>query len=160
MYHRILVPLDGSKLAECVLPHVEVIAKGCDEPEIIFLRVVQPYFLPASGEQDDGGHTYTKEEHDKIKYENEGKARDYLVRVASLLDLINSRPRSVVLVSDKVAETISEYAEHNNIDYVIVSSHGHSGIAHLWWGNVTERLLHLICVPLTVIRAPGCRPER
>jgi len=42
MYKSVLVPLDGSGLAECVLPHVESIAKGCDVRNIMFLRVVSP----------------------------------------------------------------------------------------------------------------------
>ena len=37
-----MVPLDGSELAECVLPHVEAIAKGCKIKELILLRVVEP----------------------------------------------------------------------------------------------------------------------
>jgi nucleotide-binding universal stress UspA family protein len=43
LYKKILVPLDGSDLAECVLPHVESIAKGCGVKEVIFLRVVEPF---------------------------------------------------------------------------------------------------------------------
>jgi hypothetical protein len=42
MYSKILVPLDGSKLAECVIPHVELIAKGCGAKKIIFFRVWEP----------------------------------------------------------------------------------------------------------------------
>ena len=41
MYQKIMVPLDGSKLAECVLPHVEAIAKGCLVKEVVFVRVVE-----------------------------------------------------------------------------------------------------------------------
>ena len=42
MYKKILVPLDGSKLAECALDHVKTIAAGCNVPEVIILRVVEP----------------------------------------------------------------------------------------------------------------------
>jgi nucleotide-binding universal stress UspA family protein len=41
MYKKILVPLDGSDLAECVLPYVESIAKGCVVEEVVFIRVVE-----------------------------------------------------------------------------------------------------------------------
>src|SRR5512139_2220533 len=41
MYKKILVPLDGSKLAECALPHVEELAKGCDMVEVILLSVTE-----------------------------------------------------------------------------------------------------------------------
>jgi nucleotide-binding universal stress UspA family protein len=42
MYQKILVPLDGSKLAECVLPHVKAIARGCGIREVVIVRVVEP----------------------------------------------------------------------------------------------------------------------
>ncbi len=45
MYERILVPLDGSKLAECVLPHAEAFAKTCQSGTVTFIRVVPPLRL-------------------------------------------------------------------------------------------------------------------
>jgi nucleotide-binding universal stress UspA family protein len=42
LYKKILVPLDGSALAECALEHVKTIAAGCNVPEIVLLRVVEP----------------------------------------------------------------------------------------------------------------------
>jgi nucleotide-binding universal stress UspA family protein len=45
MYQKILVPLDGSELAECVLPHVKAIATGCGIEQVVLLKVVEP--LPA-----------------------------------------------------------------------------------------------------------------
>jgi nucleotide-binding universal stress UspA family protein len=47
MYQKILVPLDGSNLAECVLPHVEALARGCQVKEVVFTRVVEPIYMPA-----------------------------------------------------------------------------------------------------------------
>jgi len=49
MYQKILVPLDGSQLAECVLPHVESIAKGCGTVEVTFIRVAEPSIYPLAG---------------------------------------------------------------------------------------------------------------
>ena len=45
MYKKMLVPLDGSELAECVLPHVTAIATACDIEKVVLLRVVEP--IPA-----------------------------------------------------------------------------------------------------------------
>ena len=42
MYKKIMVPLDGSKLAECVLPHVDGFVTGCQVETIIFVRVIEP----------------------------------------------------------------------------------------------------------------------
>ena len=44
MYKKILVPLDGSDLAECVLPHVDTIAAGCGVENVYYLRVVKPFY--------------------------------------------------------------------------------------------------------------------
>ena len=44
MYKKILVPLDGSELAECALEHVKAIAIGCNVPEVVLLRVVEPTY--------------------------------------------------------------------------------------------------------------------
>jgi nucleotide-binding universal stress UspA family protein len=46
MYEKILVPLDGSELAECALPHVESLAKGRQEAEVILLRVIEVEVYP------------------------------------------------------------------------------------------------------------------
>ena len=48
MYRKILVPLDGSKLAECVLPHVEILAKTSQVQEVVFVRVFEPFRPPPS----------------------------------------------------------------------------------------------------------------
>ena len=42
MYKKILVALDGSKLAECVLPHVQTLVQGCQVRDVVFMRVVEP----------------------------------------------------------------------------------------------------------------------
>src|SRR4030042_4168320 len=44
MYQKVLVPLDGSELAECVLPHLGIIAGGCGLQDVVFLRVVRPFY--------------------------------------------------------------------------------------------------------------------
>ena len=64
MYQTILVPLDGSKLAECVLPHVEMLVRGSQAKRVVFTRVVEPVYLSArrlhyagrSGPEDGGGN--------------------------------------------------------------------------------------------------------
>jgi nucleotide-binding universal stress UspA family protein len=50
MYQKILVPLDGSELAECVLSHVEAIAGGCRIKEVVLTRVVEPFNQPIASE--------------------------------------------------------------------------------------------------------------
>ena len=47
MYKKIMVPLDGSELAECVFPHLETVVKGCHPPaEVIVVQAVEPLSVP------------------------------------------------------------------------------------------------------------------
>ncbi len=48
MYEKILVPLDGSELAECVLPHVESIAGGCGVVSVVLMRAYETYVPSAN----------------------------------------------------------------------------------------------------------------
>ena len=79
MYKKILVPLDGSELAECVLSHVEAITKGPGTQNIIFARVVQPFQLPTSGAE----YTFTEEDAKRIDSESRSAAEDYLKKLVS-----------------------------------------------------------------------------
>ena len=61
MYQKILVPLDGSELAECVLPHIEALGKGFQVENIIFVRVVEPVHLHVASVSY-GGPAFTGED--------------------------------------------------------------------------------------------------
>ena len=51
MYQKILVPLEGSEMAECVLPHVEAIAQGCNAGSVLFVRTAEPVTSLTGGEE-------------------------------------------------------------------------------------------------------------
>ena len=153
MYNNILVPLDGSELAECILPHVETIAKGCGVQNIIFLRIVEPVYMP-------GGYhdaRLSEEEIKKMNSENKAAAKNYLDNLVNRVTYDGVVVKSEVIVG-KAAENITEYATNNSIDLVTIASHGRSGISRWVWGSVAERILRSACVPVLVIRAPGCVP--
>ncbi|MBI2980295.1 MAG: hypothetical protein HYY41_05685, partial [Chloroflexi bacterium] len=50
MYKKILVPLDGSELAECVIPHIETLLKGVASPKVMLVRAVEPISVPKGRE--------------------------------------------------------------------------------------------------------------
>ncbi len=160
MYQKILVPLDGSELAECVFPHVESIVKGCQVPEVVFIRVVEPVSLP-QGTITDGGTIYTEADAAKARESsdamNKADAENYLSDIASRFQYGNARNQTVVLTG-KAAETIADYAEKNDIDLIIIATHGRSGISRWVWGGSADKILRSACVPLLMIRAPGCVP--
>src|SRR3989304_3634440 len=123
MYQKVLVPLDGSDLAECVLPHLETIAGGCGVQEVIFLRVVKPY-TPVSSYMGDGIGAIDTEGiiKDAVK-----AAEDYLKQLTEKQKFPGAQARWEVIKGNE-AETIAEYAEKNKADLIIIATHGRSGV--------------------------------
>ncbi len=160
MYQKIMAPLDGSELAECVLPHVESVAKGCGAPNVIFVRVVEPVQLPV-GTQSDGGGVFTEADAERGRMaedsRRESAAKDYLDQLVSRTKYDGVNLRTDVIVG-KVAESLAEYAEKNGVDLIIIATHGRSGISRWAWGSVADRVLRSSCVPVLMVRAPGCIP--
>jgi nucleotide-binding universal stress UspA family protein len=58
----------------------------------------------------------------------------------------------------KVAESIADYATKNGVDLIIIATHGRSGVSRWVWGSVADRVLRSACVPVLMVRAPGCVP--
>ncbi|MFH1002583.1 MAG: universal stress protein [Chloroflexota bacterium] len=151
MYQHILVPLDGSALAECVLPHMAAIAGGCGVPQVTLLRVVQLKLVR--------GNEYSFSEADLKRIEAAGiaAAREYLGQLVSRLDHKDVKTEVVAYMGD-VADSITDYAKKHNVDLVIIATHGRSGISRWVWGSVADRLLRSCHVPVLMVRAPGCVP--
>ena len=158
MYQRILVPLDGSELAECVLPHVTSIVEGCRVPEVTFIRVIEPIetSVPIRLE----GSTIWQQglilEADvpKIEAELRDAANKYLDRIINQTVLGASKVQSAVIYG-KAAESITEYATENKIDLVIIATHGRSGVSRWIMGSIADRVLRSAKIPIMMIRAPG-----
>ena len=126
MYKKIVVPLDGSELAECVLPHVEAVVKGCESPEVIFLQVIEPPAAPFT-------YRYvSEEERQKFAAEDSAEARRaaaaYLDEVVKSTNYSVSKVHSEVIIG-KPAETIADYATKNEADLVVLATHGRSGVS-------------------------------
>lgn len=152
MYRKILVPLDGSELAECVLPHVEAIGKGCEVREIILVRVVEPLELPTRG-----GLAFSQEELDRMEAERRSEAENYLKHWVGRLNREGLFVRSELL-EGKAAESIAEYAKKTEADLIAIATHGRSGVSRWYWGSVADRILRSACVPVLMVRPPGCIP--
>ena len=150
MYKKILVPLDGSALAECVLPHVESVVKGCRVEEIVLLRVVEPFrrFCDYDG-------CVTQETIDSIDADNKSAAEKYLSELIerARYDGVSVKPE---VVTGTPGEGIAEYATKNSVDLIVIATHGRSGVGRWTWGSVADRVLRSACVPVLMVRAPGC----
>jgi nucleotide-binding universal stress UspA family protein len=160
MYNRIMVPLDGSQLAECVLPHVESLVTSCSTAHVTFIRVVEPVHIPTSPEAE-GSAIYSTWDAQRIRNnvdsENMAAAEEYVTRIAAR----NRYPGTEVearVIMGRPAETLAEYAEQNGIDLIVIATHGLTGVSRWVWGSVADRVLRAACVPVLMVRAPGCIP--
>jgi nucleotide-binding universal stress UspA family protein len=101
-------------------------------------------------------HAYIGESLRKeLKANNEKSARKYLDEVVGRVNLDGVEVETHVF-SGQPAETIAEYATKNDIDLIAIATHGRSGVSRWAWGSVADRVLRSACVPVLIVRAPGC----
>jgi nucleotide-binding universal stress UspA family protein len=153
MYKKVLVPLDGSEMAECVLPHVETIARGCGTEAVVLLRVIEPVVIPSAY----FGTDFSAEELTRLNNEHEAAARKYIDDLAARSRYDGVRVEGKTTMG-RPAEVIADFARDNGVDLIAIATHGRSGVSRWVWGSVAERVLRSACVPVLMIRPPGCLP--
>lgn len=144
---KILVLLDGSGLAESVLPHVEAVAKQHDAGlvEVVLLGVSEPMLLPSYYP---ATLPLNWDDHiTRCKRENEG----YLTKVEKRLSDAGLKVKTEALVG-KPADAIVDYASKNPVNLIIMSTHGRSGIGRWVFGSVAERVLLGVTSPILLVR--------
>ena len=158
MYTHIMVPLDGSELAECVLPHVEGFITACQVKSIVLVRVVEP----APTKFDDTASISATsreilvESIRKIEEKRRSAAFDYLNSVVHRLKHEGLKLSAEVLVGG-VAESLADYTETSDVDLIIIATHGRSGISRWVRGSIADRVLRFSPVPVLIVRASGIR---
>lgn len=145
MYKRILVPLDGSKRAETILPYVEALARSCNA-KVILARVVEPEPILVATEP-----VYPQFDADSYRYKM-NEAESYLAGwCGEFRDQGIEVKQSVC--HGPIVENIIDMVERENIDLIALASHGRTGFSRVIFGSVTAELLHRIDRPLLVIRS-------
>ncbi|OGO73188.1 MAG: hypothetical protein A2Z49_00455, partial [Chloroflexi bacterium RBG_19FT_COMBO_56_12] len=141
MFKRILLPLDSSKLAECVLPHLVAIAQIW-EPEVQLLRVSEPF-----------GVTARMRMIDPVDWQiRKAEAESYLSGIAA--GLKNAGLRVFTQLSDgRPAEQIIEVAHSWKADLILMSSHGQSGLSPWNVSSVVQQVILLAHRSLMIVRA-------
>ncbi|MCB9003858.1 MAG: universal stress protein [Ardenticatenaceae bacterium] len=148
-HKRILVPLDGSELAEKALPPAVSLAHALGV-EIVILGVIPPAHLTIET-------TTMKQQADYLESHESEDAQAYMQTIRASLsgqNLINQ----VETIKGPVAETIIDYANTHRIDLIVMSSHGRSGIGRWIFGSVTEKVLRGASVATFVIRGNSGKP--
>jgi nucleotide-binding universal stress UspA family protein len=153
MYNKILVPLDGSKLAESVLPHVERLAACSPGAEVMLVSVTERVsgFTAVDDPNQPSGEQLIPEAVGK----EERQARKYLDRIAKPLADKGIKVLTEVLLG-KPADEITLFAVNEGYDLIVMASHGRSGPSRWTHGSVAEKVFRSNCAPLLMVRPPGC----
>lgn len=151
MFKRIMVPLDGSELAECVIPYVEDFIDQGQVEFIVFVRVVKPVITPASF---DDSITYLPEDWSKWESEKKTSAEDYLKKVVSRLKQNGVKFQTEVLVG-RIGDSLLDYIKANDFNLIVIATHGRSGLSRWVRGSVADKILSASNIPVLMVRAPG-----
>ena len=146
MYQTILVPLDGSKRAETVLPHVEEMA-GRYGAKVVLLKVDEPQVLLGWDEVIDMDKY--KEERARQSTETES----YLASIQKKLRSKKIETQTLVKHSSLVIKEILSVAESVGADILAMASHGQSGATRTFYGSIAAGVLSNIDRPLLLIRS-------
>jgi nucleotide-binding universal stress UspA family protein len=174
MYKKIIVPLDGSTLAECVLEHVESIAKGTATEEVILITVTERVAglllkddvkSSENSEECQPQAAFTDRPYSGKKFEIDpvlkiplvtGKVlkqgQRYLSGVAEQLAKKGIKIGITVLMGE-AAEQIVDFASCEKADLIIMASHGRSGFSRWAMGSVAEKVFHGSSVPILLVKA-------
>jgi nucleotide-binding universal stress UspA family protein len=142
MYSRVLVPLDGSRLAEGILPFILQIASPPDL-EVVLVHVVRPIAPQAI----EGTRHFTV---DDVAARLRG-AREYLAPVTANLRERGGRVTTDVRHGEPVAEIVAA-ARETEAGLIAMTTHGRSGFGRLLFGSVAEAVLRQGEIPVLMMR--------
>ncbi len=159
MYKKVLVPLDGSALAECTLSHVKNLYKDGSVGEVTLLNVVKldvPWVVRGVDEYSERPKVI---DINAIRERLFTASRKYLAAIESRL---GPEGEGIKVKTDSVegnrpADTITEYAQEQGMDMIIIGTHGYTGLKKLMLGSVAFGVLHQSHVPVLLIRPESCR---
>jgi nucleotide-binding universal stress UspA family protein len=150
IYKHALVPLDGSPLAECVLPHLQSIAGTSLIEEVELIRVVAPLELHYKA----ASPIDAKQEH-LLNQAARQEAEEYLRNTRDKLKISNAKVTTTILTGS-AADALADHLKKSNADLLLLATHGRSGISRWIWGSVADKILRSSNIPVFLVRPPGC----
>ncbi len=142
----VIVPLDGSHLAEKIFPHIVYLAKRLELPVVL----IRTYTLPTAGYFLATG--FSPPAMDEVGGKIEREIKDYLQAQEEELQALGIAKVSSVVVEGRGPEAIIDLARRTNDSLVAMSTHGRSGIGRWVLGGVTDRVVCYGGGPVLVIR--------
>ncbi len=154
MYKKALVPLDGSSLAECTLSHVKSLIKESAINEVTLLNVVKvdlPWAEMASEQ-------FSKPiDINAVREPLFSASKKYLEHMEARLGSEGIKVETASLEGNRPADIITEYALKNDMDLIIIATHGYTGLKKMMLGSVASGVLNQSHVPVLLIRPESCR---
>jgi nucleotide-binding universal stress UspA family protein len=145
MFTRIVVPLDGSALAEHALPMAERLAQACDA-KLRLVFVHQP--VPISALPPDiAGTAAGYDRYARAMEEN--YLRDTATRIRDTIGLAVS----TMLLDGPVARTLAAEVTEFAADLVVMTTHGRGAVSRFWMGSVADELVRTLPIPVLLMRA-------
>ncbi len=145
MYKTILVPLDGSKRAEAILPHVEELAQRY-AARVVLVRVIEPipYVMGPEGTPMALHEQQLEQRRRDAESYMEAKKGEFRQKGIEVKAEVRQGP---------VVQAITDAAERESADLIAIASHGRSGLSQCFYGSVAAGVLHRVDRPLLVVRA-------
>ena len=151
MYEKILVPLDGSKVAEAALPNVQDLAVRMSpgtKVEVTLLQVISNLTYNVLTPEEQAQIPYSEKDLNQIKQ----NAMNYLEKAAAGLRENGIAVNLMVSVGN-AAEEIINAAKKTGANVIAMSTHGYSGIKRWALGSVADKVLHSSEIPVLLVRA-------
>jgi nucleotide-binding universal stress UspA family protein len=149
VFKKVLVPLDGSALAECTLPYIKKLIKDGAVDEITLLNVVLINF-----------DWYEVKEDFNFSVFRENlltESQKYLGEVKYKCNPAGIKVKTESVEGNFPAQTITDYSRRNSVDMIVMSTHGRTGKKILMFGSTALSVLHDSHVPVLLIRPESCR---
>jgi nucleotide-binding universal stress UspA family protein len=143
-YKHILVPLDGSELAELALTDALSLAQ-LNQAEVVLLQVISPFEYIVG---DSAPMTFV----DELVKIHQDEALNYLEGITGREEGKNLKVHLAVEIGTP-AETIIDYAHQEPIDLIVMATHGRSGLRRWVYGSVADKVLRGADVPILLVRA-------
>jgi nucleotide-binding universal stress UspA family protein len=146
MYDTILVPLDGSKRAEAILPHVQAFGRGAQSKIILLTALEHKMFVSAEGIQSqlDAGELERKMQ----------AAEEYLSNLVEQFRRMDIEAEYQVVYGPAV-DVIIKAAEEEDAGLIAIASHGRTGLGRVFYGSIAAGVLQAVDRPLLMVRSRG-----
>jgi nucleotide-binding universal stress UspA family protein len=150
MYKKVLVPVDGSGLAESTLDYVKALTKEGSVGEVTLLNVVKLKFpWPVMGSEEKYPKSFDVNTFRDTLFT---ASRKYLADMGSRLTSEGIKVNTASLEGSNPADIIAQYAQEKGMDVIIMGTHGYTGLKKLMFGNVASDVLHNSHIPALLIR--------